>query len=369
MTAMGAVTDGSFVTPQEGIQPGGSPTETRLAIQSAIDAAAAESPAGTVTLLAGLFELDAQLMVTGGVTLVGNGWKETTLRYVGDAYGNDSRAATLKGGGILKCVTVTGGTISGANSHGGGLLIDGSGTVSWCNVTGNRNSYAVGGGIGVVGAGLATIDHTIVSSNAAPGIASLPGNIPCGAGIGIVGVTSGKDSIEVVIDTCLVYDNACGAQSAGNGGGICVKGYYVKSALVRNTTVSGNSASGSGGGLYLEGAFAKTTSVSLENDIFAGNAVNGDEANVTVADDRMMARTTAAACFFGLESEAFGTGSGFGDPGFVDAANGNYHLSKVLRLGYRTQETLLDLDGVERKGSLDAGCYASPRRGLIIMVQ
>ena len=51
--------------PGEGIQPGETPYETRQTIQDAIDAAAPTH--GTVTLGAGQFDIEAQLMVTGGV--------------------------------------------------------------------------------------------------------------------------------------------------------------------------------------------------------------------------------------------------------------------------------------------------------------
>ena len=78
------------------IQPGASPAATRQAIQAAIDAAAAQSPAGTVTLGAGTFEIDAQLMITNGVELVGQGWDDTTIRQTA----NGQRVATLAGGAV-----------------------------------------------------------------------------------------------------------------------------------------------------------------------------------------------------------------------------------------------------------------------------
>ena len=51
------------------ILPAGSAAANTAAIQTAIDAVVPSQ--GTVTLGAGLFEIDSQLMVTGGVTLVG----------------------------------------------------------------------------------------------------------------------------------------------------------------------------------------------------------------------------------------------------------------------------------------------------------
>jgi uncharacterized protein (DUF2126 family) len=73
------------------ILPAATPAETRQSIQNAIDAAAVLSPAGTVTLGAGLFEIDSELMVTGGVTVAGQGWDNTILKQTA----NGQRVATL----------------------------------------------------------------------------------------------------------------------------------------------------------------------------------------------------------------------------------------------------------------------------------
>ena len=98
------------------IQPGATPAATRQVIQSAIDAAAALSPAGTVTLGAGTFEIDEQLMLTNGVTLVGQGWTDTIIRQTS----NGQRVATLAGGARLQGVTATGGRLTANWQHGPG---------------------------------------------------------------------------------------------------------------------------------------------------------------------------------------------------------------------------------------------------------
>ena len=73
------------------ILPGADATATTAAIQAAIDAAGS---GGTVTIGAGTFEIDAQLMVTNGVTLQGQGWDSTIIKQTASG----QRVATLDGG-------------------------------------------------------------------------------------------------------------------------------------------------------------------------------------------------------------------------------------------------------------------------------
>ena len=111
------------------ITPAGSAAENTAAIQSAIDAAAVASPAGTVTLGTGTFEIDAQLMVTGGVTLVGQGWESTTIKQTATP-GANTRVMTLDDNSTVSHVTLTGGRTSAtwANGSGAGAYVK-NGTV------------------------------------------------------------------------------------------------------------------------------------------------------------------------------------------------------------------------------------------------
>ena len=106
------------------IMPAGTPSETRLAIQNAIDAAAIANPAGTVTLGNGTFKIDAQLMVTGGVALVGQGWDKTIIKQVATTASANTRVMTVDGGATVRGVAITGGRVIGSNyQYGGGVLI------------------------------------------------------------------------------------------------------------------------------------------------------------------------------------------------------------------------------------------------------
>ena len=301
--------------PGEGIQPGETAAETRQTIQDAIDAAAPTQ--GTVTLGNGLFEIDAQLMVTGGVTLVGQGWTNTTLKYVGTANTAASRVATISDGSMFS-MTITGGKVKNNNSGAGGVSVVDNGVISWCCITNNYAQNNTGGGIGVSGAGTVKIDHTIVANNSAG-----TGFDGVGGGIGIRGV----GSLSVEIDTCLVYGNNVGpgwnnGNSNGGGIGIIARNYNTDtvSTVIRNTTIANNSVVGStslGGGLYV--AQADTT---LINCIVSGNTA---EATATAGDANVAYKDATIASAVGTKTTTCLFG---GTPLFVDAASGDYRLAE-----------------------------------------
>ena len=304
------------------IRPGASPAATRQAIQAAIDAAAAQSPAGTVTLGAGTFEIDAQLMITNGVELVGQGWDDTTIRQTA----NGQRVATLAGGACLQGVTATGGRLTAGWTHGPGLLVE-DGTVSWCrivdNVSTGRNVH--GGGVNIT---KGTVDHCIVAFNQAGTYTS------SGGGIGTYN-TSGT----FVIDTCLVHGNTASVtDSTGKGGGICVN-MGNPTVTIRNTTIAGNSAN-SGGGFY-NGSYGNK--VKLVNTLVAGNTADSD------ADSH---DGTLAS---GSSNNLLG-----GDPRFVASVNSDYHLasgSPAINAGTAWAGIGDDLDGVAFAATPSIGCY------------
>ncbi len=321
--------------PGEGILPGETAAATRQTIQDAIDAAVPTQ--GTVTLGNGLFEIDAQLMVTGGVTLVGQGWTNTTLKYVGTANTAASRVATISDGSMFS-MTITGGKVKNNNSGAGGVSVVDNGVISWCCITNNYAQNNTGGGIGVSGAGTVKIDHTIVANNSAG-----TGFDGVGGGIGIRGV----GTLSVEIDTCLVYGNNVGpgwnnGNSNGGGIGIIVRNYNTDtvSTVIRNTTIANNSVVGStslGGGLYV--AQADTT---LINCIVSGNTA---EATATVGDANVAYKDATIASAVGTKTTTCLFG---GTQLFVDAASGDYRLaagSPAIEAGTDYAGLEKDLDG------------------------
>ena len=354
VTVRGAETSGSFTTfdPSAPILPAESAAATRQAVQSVLDEAAAMAQPGTVTLGEGLFEIDAQLMVTGGVTLVGQGMDKTVLKYAGAVNNLDSRVATLADGSKLVGVTVTGAKVGQNQYVGGAVTITGTtgATISWCCVTNNVNNNGCGGGIGVYGTGSVKIDHTIVADNQA-GL-----NIDrAGGGIGI----RSNGALNLEIDTCLIYGNKVGNKSCGAGVGIVSKSvdetdYTKVTAVIRNTTIAGNEVTGTGkgGGLY-----TTQKNVTLQNCIISENAAPSDDDVAYVAPD---AAPATDHCLVG------------GDPKFV--GNGDYHLTKASPAkgaGVTYDGIGVDLDNVEFAEVPSIGCYEwvdnTPRAGMLLL--
>ncbi|MBO7687924.1 MAG: right-handed parallel beta-helix repeat-containing protein, partial [Kiritimatiellae bacterium] len=372
-TVLGAETSGSFTTeagsvepgpepePGDAILPGENAAATRQAIQDAIDAAVLTH--GTVSLGNGLFEIDAQLNVTGGVTLVGQGWANTVIkRVVNMSAWTAQRCVMLDDGAKLEGVVLTGGAIRAQSEYGAGALVK-NGTISWCCITNNvgSNHNVYGCGVSFTG-GQGTIDHSIIADNGQTAGASF-----YGGGIGALGTVG-----PVMIDTCLIARNSL---TSGAGGGIGIKN-LGGDCIVRNCTVVGNTANTHSAGIRIEDRASGNSSAKgvVINTIATENMKSGDEVNY--ADNYVVDKTSSGNCFFGTSDEAalFAV-SLFGDPKFVDAANGDYHIrsdSPAKGAGASYSGIGKDLDGRQFAAAPSIGCYeisSGKKSGVIIFVR
>lgn len=344
------IVDGQPSGDQSGI------TDTKM-IQDLIDAAAAASPAGTVTLSAGTFYVNAQLNVTNGVTLVGQGWTNTVIKQVSTPNWNETaRCAVVDGGAKIEGFALTGGYIKNANDCGAGVWVR-NGTVSWCCITNNvgGHHYASGYGVSFSG-GQGSIDHSIVANNVSAS------GFQGGSGAGLaVNATAGA----VTIDTCLVVGNAA-ANNGASGGGVYVKD-LAGNCTVRNCTIAGNAAVSNAGGIDLASVTGPGKLV-LVNTILAGNRLGDSESNLR-SNNSFFDAVNSRNCFVGLASEtAVNIGgvnhdlAGFlsGDPGFADAANGNHRLaagSAAIGAGATYAGIGVDLDAKAFAATPSIGCY------------
>lgn len=374
--------------------PAGTSAETRASIQAAIDAAACASPVGTVTLGEGTFEIDAQLVISGGVTVVGQGYKKTIVKQTVE--GTDQRVATITDGSTLRGVTATGGhtTFNGSyidKMKGAGLMVV-NGTVSECCVTGNvygnpeQGKYPQGTtwasrtvGVGIwIQEGL--VERTIVSDNTAYRYDKEKRKMTLdGAGIGIQndGATAPK------IDTCLICNNRIidigspeGYVNFGKGGGIAFERYNSQKGpliSILNTTVVSNSAIDVAGGVYVSTA----VQASFTNCIFSDNTVSdGSVTNVAFKSDKVKnwSMSITSNCLFGNDEEGFGANPLSADPKFRNPAAKDYHLAgDSPAIGYGTvYDGMLqvDLDGHTRKEKPAVGCYEyADKKGFVLILR
>ena len=333
--------------PAEAIQPGATASATRQTIQDAIDTAAPSH--GTVTLASGLFEIDAQLNVTSGVTLVGQGWTNTVIKRVVDVDSwTSQRCVMLDDGAKLERATLTGGLIKEMSAGGGGAWVK-DGTISWCCITNNAGGqhYVYGCGVSFSG-GQGTIDHCIISGNNATGGANF-----YGGGIG------GLDTVgPVIIDTCLIVNNLLG--SSGAGGGIGIKN-IGGDCIVRNCTIVGNTANTHSAGIRIENRATGNSTARgvIINTIAVNNMKSGTEVNY--ADNYVLDKTGSSNCFFGNSEEtSLASSSLYGDPKFLAASSGDYRLSgesTAKNAGAVYTGIGVDLDGVAFAAAPSIGCY------------
>ena len=322
------------------ISPLGSAAENTAAIQAALDAAAGEAVPGAVTLGEGTFEINAQLMVTGGVTLVGQGWESTIIKQTIIGTGENAangRCATVSGGATIKGITLTGGHIRAKWIGGAGVLVD-NGTVSQCRITGNQLGDAAyqnvavnnvfGAGVGFYGGAGGVIEHSVITGNSSY---ANGGGASHGGGVGIYNVSS-----AILIDTCLISGNSA---PSGNGGGCCAE-YGNPIITIRNTTVTKNVAGSKGGGIY-DGTW--NHKIQAKNTIIFNNKAD-------IEDPELSGE---------LLSESSNNLIGL-DPLFVDAVSGDYHLSSAspcIGAGVAYEGIGLDLDGVSFSDPPSIGCY------------
>ena len=340
--------------PVDVIVPGATPGATTKTIQDAIDAAAVQSPAGTVTLGEGTFEIDAQLMVTGAVTLVGQGYEATIIRQTAIA-----RCATVDEGGRIEGVTLTGGHLRGIHTSGAGVLIT-NGTVSWCRVTENQCGDASWQGTtvnNVYGAGVSfhggqgSVDHTIISHNTA--YMNGGGNTD-GGGLGVFNATG-----PVRVDTCLITGNTAPNR---HGGGIFAS-LNDKRMSVLNTTIVGNTANDEGGGVYVVGYAAAV--FTMTNCLVADNVSGNGDSNLSLAST-VLANASNGSSYnlFANGTTALGAHSqsvpDSGSDWFIDSANGDCHLDTgcpAIGMGLARDDGDKDLDNLAFENPPSVGCY------------
>lgn len=250
------VVTGRFTTkaPSDALAPSGE--DDTAAIQSAIDGAAPSR--GTVVLGEGIFRLSAELMVTGGVSVAGQGLTKTTLRQTAA-----HRVVTIRDGSRIEGLTLTGGKTMANWQHGAGALVV-DGTLSRCRVWHNHAGFVgsniYGGGVNVE---KGVIEHSVIAFNTAGGAAA-------GGG----GIAWRYASGPVLIDSCKVYGNAV---PNGSGGGIAVL-MGSPDLTIRNTEITGNSAGTKGGGVDLA---TYKPCVRLVDCTVSGNTAKAGEADLS----------------------------------------------------------------------------------------
>jgi CSLREA domain-containing protein len=243
-------------------------------LREAVIAANAGSGGDTIVLPAGHFRLgiaglgeDAaakgDLDLTKGVTITGAGARASVI----DAMRIDRVFDVLSGATVLiSDVTVTGGVTAD-----GGAGIENAGTLTLVRdaIVGNSTTGGASGG-GVASSGPAL---TITQSTLAGNVAYNGGAIRFG-------------HLLTVTDSTIAGNSGGGPGSNGDGGGL--SGSAAATAVIKSSTITGNTAfngAGSGGGIDSPG-------VTLQNSIVAGNRAYETDLSAAYSDNCAAAATS-----------------------------------------------------------------------------
>ena len=284
------------------------------------------------------------LMVTNGVTIVADEGPEQTFLFAPMTTANKAMVTVAHAGAVLSGLTITGKDENGNQPEKWGGLCVTAGVVTNCVISHHKTQQN-----SVHGAGCRLEGGTVVDCTFTNNFCEFSGTNSRRGGAVTMEVG------DALLDRCTVVSNRIATSSASAnspvkddtyayGGGV-----YLKVGTVRNSLVVGNESYSYGGGIYVteKGRVLNCTVVGNKARLASGGIWQDGG---TVRD---------CLC---LGNVAHGVVDVADDPGFVDAANGDYRLnpaSAAVDAADGADLGGLDLAGRPRVSGdkADKGCY------------
>ncbi len=321
--------------------------------------------------------------------------------------GNGGGAYVTSNSVLEQCLIVS----NRASSTGGGIRNNGSATYIDCTVSSNYASYQAGGFF-LVGGFSAVISNCLIEANSATRYSAASSGYGGGfyalGGDRIVGCTirnntagdaggGARTSSGAVWERCVFQSNLAentggglhifatagitardcliaGNSAQTNGGGIYSE---VSAWNLWNCTIVANSAGGTGGGLYNSRGITGTYSNRSVNTILYFNT-SGSSSNYYELNPNTNYIAYSNCCLAPAPSATYGTGNISTNPGFVNAAGGDYHLtleSPCVNVGLYApgMESARDVEGRLRldklTGIVDIGAYEFVWPGTMLTIR
>jgi Right handed beta helix region len=260
----------------------------------------------TVQLLSSL----PSIASAGTLTITGPGASSLTISGNNGGSGRNFNIFNIASGGNL---SISGVTVTGAQTTGDGGAFNNAGTLTIDNSTISGNTSSLRGG-GIYNQGNLTVSNSTISGNTATfnggGIynngngtvtvsnSTISGNTTTFLGGGIF------STVTVTVSNSTISGNTSGF----GGGGIYNRG----TVTVSNSTLSGNTASvngGAGGGIFNNGIFGGTLNIantiianSISGGDYAGGVTNGTNTNNLVSQGSFSWATTKTSAEINLDS-------------------------------------------------------------------
>jgi hypothetical protein len=316
-------------------------TNWATAFQTVSNGVARAGTVGTVYVSNGSYSVSVPIIISNNITLRSVNGRDATTVYC--TTGTTTNVLTLAAAGaMVDGFTFTNGTRGGVVMNAGTLRNSAVRSCGWNN-GGRPGIYATGGlidsclvancygrgggGIRINGANVVVRNSTLIGNDAAMGGGGNGGGVYIesgGSGALIErcviannsAVQGGGAELDGagVLRNCLVVSNRTTATTtAGAGVAITVAG-----ARVENCTLAANTASGDGAGLY-------QTAGAVTNTIVYFNVTN--PGRTTPNDVYKTGGTFAYGCATPLLSGGGDVNNLSGDPGFLNAATGDYSLN------------------------------------------
>ena len=304
-------------------------------------------PGAVIHVAPGWYRPEDGLTVTNGVTIVADKGPEQTFLFAPMTTANKAMVTVSHEGAVLSGLTVTGKDENGNQPQQWGGLRVTAGVVTNCVISHHRTK-----GNTVNGAGCRLEGGTVVDCTFTNNFCEFSGTNSRRGGAVTMEVG------DALLDRCTVVSNRIATSSASAnspvkddtyayGGGV-----YLAVGTVRNSLVVGNESHAYGGGIAVKGTgrVLNCTVVGNKARLASGGIWQGDGGTVT-----------DCLC---LSNVAHGVVDVADDPGFVDAANGDYRLNPASAAVDAADGDGTDLGDLDRDGrprvsgsAVDKGCY------------